>query len=146
MVTLTTDGVPAQRSSSGYLTCPSHCLPLLSRSPHPSHPFPFWTTATMAAPTPPSAGLVVTDYAVHDVRFPTSLTGDGTDASACCLALLPPCDLTHPPSLRSEHFMRLLGSLPHPLHRSARHSAYYASLFDGPSPWGRNDIHDWTRK
>ncbi|PWN47886.1 enolase C-terminal domain-like protein [Violaceomyces palustris] len=27
-----------------------------------------------------SSGLVISDYSVHDVRFPTSLTGDGTDA------------------------------------------------------------------
>lgn len=28
----------------------------------------------------PASGLVITGYSVHDVRFPTSLTGDGTDA------------------------------------------------------------------
>ncbi len=39
-----------------------------------------------------SSPLIVSSYSIHDVRFPTSLTGDGTDAmnkSKCIFSL--PC-------------------------------------------------------
>ena len=38
-------------------------------------------STSLASPSSPTmSDIVITGYETHDVRFPTSLTGDGTDA------------------------------------------------------------------